>query len=511
MKNISSQKRIFDRNELGVLQGKRAINSLILTIIIAVSLIGLGHSIGGLKDLEKRMDNPFTNWVNIPVRVGSQAQATASDLGERFSNKSLRDSFFIDTIRGYRREFYTVSKPGLSGYQFRTARTIERDEPLLYEILKPSNVVYQHPDIQEYLAHDNHWLIVREETLQKMGFSLSEDMSLIFSKDLDSIDLIFQMPVVAVVKELPNAVDMALPQELNVLMFAPLDQYQFIDVSTNNQLKIASIQPLDEALKRIELEVEYTLENDTVSIQEFTLEEKMFFEDTLYVYDLYLTKSLSFSEKQRFVRAALKEHKVKIYARYFQEQGNGLSIDNPQYLAASFNDLRRVRDFRHFVQSEFSLEIDINQVEDKENFSRVSLLTRFLAILVLLGSIVTVLLFVFNLLNGHIDKIQPNLGTLKAFGLSDHTVVGDYTRIMLHFYFKSFLAACVICAVYWMLMYFLDLRFDQKNWAVPTAFDLKHWAVPTALVLNAVSYYILIRQLILNRLNKTPGDLIYNR
>ncbi len=89
---MNDQKRILVQNESKVLEGHKKINTLILAGILLLSFIGLGHSVGGLKELRKRMDNPFTKWVNLPISTSDYK--ASEDLQKFFMPKNLHDENF---------------------------------------------------------------------------------------------------------------------------------------------------------------------------------------------------------------------------------------------------------------------------------------------------------------------------------------------------------------------------------------------------------------------------------
>ena len=165
---MNDHKKILVRNELNVLEGTNKLNIIILAGILFLSFVGLGHSVGGLKYLAKRMDNPFTKWVNLPVNAADYSQSDA--LQRYFTPKNIRDTFLLDTIRGYKRDAYRFVSPDGKKLQFKRTRTIDLEEALLQEIIKPSNLVFSHikKNIEAEFGHC--WLIVKESALSELGY-----------------------------------------------------------------------------------------------------------------------------------------------------------------------------------------------------------------------------------------------------------------------------------------------------------------------------------------------------
>ena len=53
-----------------------------------------------------------------------------------------------------------------------------------------------------------------------------------------------------------------------------------------------------------------------------------------------------------------------------------------------------------------------------------------LSALIIVFAIVCIILFIVNLLQSYFQKIKRNLGTFKAFGISNHDLISVYVLIM---------------------------------------------------------------------------------
>ena len=490
---MNDQKKILVRNELKVLEGRNKINVMILAGILLLSFIGLGHSIGGLKYLSKRMDNPFTKWVNLPIN--SAFYDESSDLQRYFASKEIRDTFMLDTIRGYKRDAYRFVSPDGSKIQFKRTRTIDLEEDLLQEIIKPTNLIHSHisDDIESQFGHC--WLIVKESVLDELGYTMP-------LKNIDRIELrqtwagersfsLF-IPIIAVVKDLPDHVDMIIPEHLDALLDGNFDS-GYVDVSETNNWRFFS----DEAIT-IE-KVQNALGSDE-KVSDLVPEKIVLNGAEKNLYTVYMAESKSLSQKFVLFDYLKEEINVSPYHHMECNIGKTLYVKNAQYLAMNFKDLRNVRAFRDRIMDEFGFEITLNQIEDKENFSLVTRLTILLAFILLLVSLSGVIIFIANLLISHFNQIQSNLGTFKAFGLSNKKLLSDYTYITLLFFVRALGLSLILTAVYSSLM----LIFNGK-------FTVLHWSFPAVIVLIFGIIYFIIQKMITKKLSKTPGDLIYNR
>ena len=67
MKKIPDYYSIFINREFHSLLGRNKINLLICSLLLFISVFAISFSLGAFHQLKERMDNPFTNWVTMPV------------------------------------------------------------------------------------------------------------------------------------------------------------------------------------------------------------------------------------------------------------------------------------------------------------------------------------------------------------------------------------------------------------------------------------------------------------
>lgn len=119
-------------------------------------------------------------------------------------------------------------------------------------------------------------------------------------------------------------------------------------------------------------------------------------------------------------------------------------------------------------------------------------------------------MFISNLLKNHLNKIKMNIGTYKAFGLSDKETRKIYLTIMMRFIFSGMIISVLIA---YIAGYFINNLFKDR---------IKLEEMTNYFVLADISTFILIVVIfivsltvsylnITKILSKTPGDLIYNR
>lgn len=111
------------------------------------------------------------------------------------------------------------------------------------------------------------------------------------------------------------------------------------------------------------------------------------------------------------------------------------SFDN--YLSINLDEggLDQVDSISQFIYKEFNqdlkgdqmglIQIDSGMIKEKKNFNYLGKITFFVAAMLIIFAVMAISLFVSNLLKSHLNRVKMNIGTYKAFGLSD----GESTRI----------------------------------------------------------------------------------
>jgi hypothetical protein len=188
-----------------------------------------------------------------------------------------------------------------------------------------------------------------------------------------------------------------------------------------------------------------------------------------------------------------------------------------------FTALDRVRPFADYLYKSFNksadngiIEVDINKVKEKENFNFLSKVTNSISILLLMFSIVATALFILNLLRSHLAKVRMNIGTFKAIGLADREATGIYITIIFRFIALATAAGLVAALITGSIadMVLTNTQAVEQDISYfklldkTTLLDVRTFVALAVIV--GVSFYT-SQATIKRMLNKTPGNLIYNR
>jgi ABC-type antimicrobial peptide transport system permease subunit len=156
----------------------------------------------------------------------------------------------------------------------------------------------------------------------------------------------------------------------------------------------------------------------------------------------------------------------------------------------------------------------MSQIESKENYNFVSKLTIFISGFLVIFSVISIILFLSNVLKVHINKIKSNLGTFKAFGMSNPAIVKIYSiltmRFLFYAIFVSFFISLLIgeTGLFRLLFRMSGTTIDENIKYFDLLSDSKTYLALIAVILTSL---IVLPWNIWRMLDKTPGDLIYKR
>ena len=512
-------KKLFFAREFRALSGPKAINIAFLTAIVLLTIAALAFASGSLKKLARRMDDPFTNWVNLDVR-NQDVTAKVPDICDRFLADTARHRFALNGIGVYSRFWFTIYQKRFDPFANAPddmsfdviGRTIEIDDPLLDKIFAPTeaNVVVPPANpIEDALSENPCGIIVKEEMLRQLGFEPAADSlpTLLMLTKGKNPQLVF-LEVLAVVRELPNLCNfLCQPRLYNIVASGgkgiehcgDLIAQGVVANGSKNNFKFWGEPGSSDALQQ-EAEAFFTGKRpgtDAQPLRTFRGKE----------YELSL---LSFPVTERPDSAAIRQFAASMRGKgllpYSElicgADGCNENID-PNYVAFHFDQLDHIEAFRNALKSEFGENISMEQVESKKNFALVSRLTQFISSVLLLFGITSVALFVYNLLKSHLMQIRPNIGTFAAFGLSEGFIIRVYQKMTLTFVLLAVAIAFGIAAI--------GDGAGRYLLGEETSFDTFNWWVFGAMAGLVAAAYQISGWTVSRILKDTPGNLIYER
>ncbi|MEM9928687.1 MAG: ABC transporter permease [Bacteroidota bacterium] len=508
--------RLFSRNEFRELAGPRHQVTLLLAGLLTLTFCALGFALGGYQALKTNMENPFTRWVDI--HLGGFDRAKGDKLQEFLEQPTVQQQFNLQEVIYWQRYFYPFRSRAHDplqhgGQEFAWSfpgRTLESDD-LLMEILNEENLRFINKDLLEdgVPTLDYCGLIVTAKMMEKLGYEPADYASVQYLSTGDEQDQIF-LPLYAVVRALPSRVDFAaFPHAYNILQGENTKLIQrnadnLADRDTFNNVRIFLLSSAANQISSLKAKLvdHFQQPGDGFVIQENHYQvdaEKSYSE-----YDVSFPSTIESAAAREWLEQLKQLGKYTDYTHIdCSEEAGDLSSSDHQTLA--FGDMLKVNEltaFQEELEAATQLTIPMEDVENRKNFAVITRLTAILSSTLFLFSLLSIVLYLVNLLNNHVDKLRPHLGTFKAMGLPNGQLLRVYIKIALRFLLTATVLALPLA---WGIGKLADGSFLQIG------FNLWHYTVPLALLVILVVVALLVRQRLVKIFNITPGNLIYER
>lgn len=527
MKLFKEHQYLLMRRECRVVLGRRASNLWLLTIVLTATFFAVAFSAASTNYLSEKMDDPFTNWVNIELAGASDV--VKDNLQQLLNNDSVQlrfgfngmqseinSSLNLVTIDGKSKPFSALFYENLSN-------------SLIKKVLKEDNVVNACSIDTGLIADETLGVIMTMEALESLGYSKDNPPVYVgyYSKSVgadtlgvEMLDRVYArapLPLLAVVKRLPMNKEVIASKYLDAIrrkpgrncpidmchenyvkelfFFVPTDVVE--DFSTQNIRKMLSPDLggcIDEVMiiekpnkGRHEIDKRLRPWKKGMIIQVYThagtsIKTVNYLEDTLKKY--YMNKGVERIYNYDAMAVDGSRTRDNVYSVYFER-------------------LDSIASFERFVKATSTLQIEMTQVNAKKNFNAVSKMAIVLTVAMLVFSIISIIIFIVNMMQSYFPKVKRNLGTFKAFGLSTGELVKVYVVIIVGIVIMALIMALTIVG---FTELFLPLRDNESKYLI--LWNMWTCSVVALILLSTlVSVIIVLRNLLRN----TPGNLIYDR
>ncbi len=523
----SDFKKVFFVNEYKTLIGVKSRTIVTLLVILFLTFLALGFAVGSLQNLQKKMDDPFTNWVNVDV--GSDETANLADkIIQRYNDPAVKDTFLFQHSGGFTRFNVFFFERNYLPYLHKTdtllrsfwGRTIDVESSLFKTIIskESGNQIWLAPKLEKDTLELNQCeIVITEKMMELLGFKNADKIGSIGIEHERRIGgeaqfnkkMYLPIKIVGVVKKLPDVDFVCIPRLYNALNDRRINNkrcgWEIIKENEKGSTQVSLISENGQDISNIEKMAMQFFGQEDISID---LRHSVVSDSQEWVYmnmsfmplDVPSTDSI-----QRFIEFSKDKIPVEEISKIDCDIQTCTDLDykNYHYLAFHFDRLYHIEPFQQDLLEKFNVEIDMTQVVSKNNFALVTRLTYAISLILLGFAVLSVLLFVNSLLRTHLYKVSSNLGTFQAFGLNNKFLVGIYLKIILSFLGVSILIAYLLAVIVDLVegsMFGLESRFDVFNL----------WVIGAILIL-IISSWILSYKSIKNILGDTPGNLIYGR
>lgn len=494
----------FEKNEYRSILGKRKSNFWILFGIFLFAIAALAFSRSGLAYLSHKMNDPFINW--ILIREQGDFKRFRTDVADtavlkKYEIGALEANTYINTYlySAEQKKFYAEG------------RTIAHDSRLLERILDDDNTIAKRG--KEIAPTDYGW-IVTQELMERLGYTNADEYPLFMNYTnlgngenienwhvpvIKNTDMDIPIPIIAVVKQLPDLLDFISPR-----FFFEREQANTFNISMHKEYfydlvwVTTDTQGVATQMKAI-LNQEGVDYNPQLEVSEYTDALMPAYRLRVILYDTIVA---AINDAAKRITTALPD----IYRFYQYDTRESNDFETP-YLSFMFDNLAGVSDFAEWVKNEYGIRIDMAQIEAKNNFNTFNLLAAVLCMAIVLLSALFVTIFLWFLIDSHFKSISRNLGTIMAFGLPNKTIVHSYQVVFLRLILFALSLAVIVLAGVELLLFELGM-VREGNYNYIELLDAWVWVF---IIIIPILTLIVVSITIKQKLKSNPGDLIFER
>jgi hypothetical protein len=490
----------FAKPELKYIAGKRYSNLFVLSIILILSMVSIGLGEGAIIYLDKKMNNPFVSFVNVKIPMENPYTILKM---EKIHSKDNPDINFYD--------FYGFKEPYAVYDNYANFTNKENDITKNAKVRKGSqnDPVYDFIKETDKITLNNNFkfdgwgCVVSLDYLKnnnKLNYDNHNIPFLNYSRQINGVRTFFSIPIQGVVKSFPDDIDVLVGEKL----FNAFYDYNFwaslIDLDPN---RTSYLQYYVDNGTKLE---EYLIQNN---FKEIEYDEIIHNSGKVYKRD-----RLSVEDRNNIL-ANINENAISVLDFNLVNSPRDIDIDKELYVFKFYGKLDAIADFNSFlikntVHDGESLEIDMRIVENVKNFDLFNKLANLLSVALIAFCIFCLWLYITNLIVSHISKNKKNLGTLKAFGLSNNNIILIYSAISITLISISFVISFLVSKLIGPVIVPLVANYSE----IGDASSLNYISYPIYIlaaffiVLPSIAIYL---KLWWELRKSTPGDLIYGR
>ena len=525
----NTYRSLFFNKERQALLGKRWVNFIILTSILFFTFLAIGFANGSLHYLDKKMNSAFVSWLTINIPFVKSDNEFIDNLKEHLDDKDLKQKYGYQNIGTYLEEPLFIYDAARKDYFRARGRSIdvEQDKKLMQEdILGERNLIYG--DKNGFKEKDLA-VIVTRRMLEEFHYDIHTPYIYLQNsvKDTSTGETVAQsIPIAirAVVEELPGKNVLLYPLYFIKVWDSPENVFDLRNF--NRKIVFQIFGNKEEALlisKKIKTAIgeNSTLTKYSPNFDGPIIAREPYAESYNYTIDFYpvLDNINLCNAISQEVRLKLGSDSMNVRHVYDYNASNRENYADVRFdvISVYFKNLDNVRGFSEFVYTTFNkkeqsakIEVDMSKVKEKENFNFLSTVTKTISVLLVLFSMVAVSLFIINLLKAHLSKVRMNIGTFKAIGLGNNESRNIYFQIIVLF---VVLSVAISFSMAWAVGLALNESLTstlvvEQGISYFKMLDLNTWVTMGVIIsTSGVVSWIITTQM----LNRTPGDLIYNR
>ena len=482
-------------------EGYRQLSRLVL--LVTAFLLGLGIALGGLKSLRERMDDPFTNIVSIPIPLASEQVFGWRDT---FMQPTVQQRYHLENA-----EFSQISvdwfqdvRSGKSDYFW--IRSLHPGSALKTRLLSDPDLLVRINGKAGNHPNEACGVIITNDAAVKLGLDPETIEFVPYLLDNQQAYTLM-LPVIAVVRRLPDKTDMAIFDNMAILRNDPLGTGFVAPFERNTSLSL--LLPGEDVG-----EMKAKIEAHPIANNSSQIETELIQLDgrTSYVrVDLFLRETLDYQQRQEMrdiVNADFRSGGLPvlltfpIYCEEMRpESGHKLRTDHLNMMFSRLDSIREFDEALRFL-TDSRLSLDLSRIESSRNFALVARLTGGLSMALFLFCLLGMVFFMTNMVSNHLYQHKQGLGTLAAFGMSQRSLSRIYTRVLIWYMVLASGTGLVIVLLFKLLL---------GIWGQADLLSIGNPYILVALLLSWSVVLVSAHHSIRRYLRRTPGDLIFNR
>ncbi len=512
--------KLFVKRESRVVIGHRYASLWLLSAVLTATFLAIAFSNASLDYLSYKMEDPFINWVDIEVSKEGKFDGFA----EALTVQSNKDAFHYTGYQTDKHLYHLFFDKKGDSRNLHCRYCGDIQTLLIKAILDDNNIVGRARVADSELGNNSYGVIITQDALyNKLGYTdyntvpaylnymvhCDPEASAFFADIYDDHFAKVPIPVLAIVKRLPDNMDVIgtkflynqeTARALNLCNSTYWSSLIYHLPTNINVDKFAGdLQSIADELGA---------PGQYYNIPNKELPGMIGHKGGVFVsLHCYYEEDVDFSINKQINDAILNEYSKMGVSRVFQYEEMQYFNDPDDYLSIHFDDLDRITEFQEFAEKEFDIDIDMAQINAKENFNAVSIMANILSWTMIVFAIICIILFIVNLLQSYFQKVKRNLGTFKAFGIGNFELISIYVLIMMAVILSAVVVSLVVSLLIQELLPLIGLQkeggFDYLSlWSSKTVY-----AVLIIVATSVYTVYVVMKRL----LKATPGDLIYDR
>lgn len=499
--------------------GRRCSNLWLLTLVLTATFASIAFSHGSMLYLQDKMEDPFTNWVDIPIEGNSDK---FRDFTATLDDPAMQEKFGFSDVHNDHEEYYDMQ--GRTDKYLRCRHFSSFNTPLVRKILEEDNVVKGCVADSSILQDDHSLgLIVTSDVVRRLGYSLDSIPAFLYYKafnpGIDSLGLSVvdekfypvPLPVLAVVRRLPGNADMMgtnyLSEQPNNDISRTFDFCKHTEYISKLRYFLPDTADEAQFTQTVKSCLPDSLQGSFQLLDEDNTDVAPWVHGRQVVFNYGSMDPVLTSPQWVAIDKAITQKTAQMgVVRIYHYETGSISNLPPSYVSLSFQKLDNIRAFEEYAKGEHQIQIDMSQVASKENFNAVTVMARVLSSAMVLFSLVCIIMFLVNMLQSYFQKVKRNIGTFKAFGMNAAELIYVYTLILI-----MIVCAAVVMAlaITWLIQILLPLvGIEKDGFNLLSLWNSMTYVAASVVVVSTVATVGIVMS---RMLSQTPGDLIYDR